>query len=59
MNTRGPYKVPTYNGFKYFLIIVDAYNRGTWTFLLSTKSNAFDALTNFLTKVERQFGVKV
>ncbi|XP_019240730.1 PREDICTED: uncharacterized protein LOC109220718 [Nicotiana attenuata] len=32
---------------------------GTWTFLISTKSNAFGLLKNFLVMVERQFGVKV
>ncbi|XP_070019925.1 uncharacterized protein [Nicotiana sylvestris] len=49
----------TYNGFKYFLTIVDDYSRGTWTFLLSSKSNAFSALKSFLSLVERQFNKKV
>uniref|UniRef100_A0A1S4A6F0 Uncharacterized protein n=1 Tax=Nicotiana tabacum TaxID=4097 RepID=A0A1S4A6F0_TOBAC len=51
--------VPTYNGFKYFLTIVDGFSRGTWTFLLSTKGNVFAVLKNFFIMVERQFGVKV
>jgi len=55
----GPYKESTYNGFKYFLTVVDDYSRAVWTFLMSTKSNAFGLLKNFLTMVERQFGVKV
>ncbi|XP_070049496.1 uncharacterized protein [Nicotiana tomentosiformis] len=50
--------VLTYNGYKYFLTIVDDYSRVTWTFLLSTKSNAFGVLKNFLVMIERQFGVK-
>ncbi|XP_019223790.1 PREDICTED: uncharacterized protein LOC109205534 [Nicotiana attenuata] len=32
---------------------------GAWTFLLTTMSNAFTVLKNFLTMVERQFVVKV
>ncbi|XP_019227222.1 PREDICTED: uncharacterized protein LOC109208553 [Nicotiana attenuata] len=55
----GLYKVATYNGFKYFLTIVDDYSRGAWTFLMSTKCNAFGLLKNFFTMVERQFGLKV
>ncbi|XP_070021748.1 uncharacterized protein [Nicotiana sylvestris] len=49
----------TYNGFKYFLTIVDDYSRGTWIFLLSAKSNAFPMLKSFLSMVERQFNFKV
>jgi len=41
VDTWGPYKVPTYNDFKYFLTIVDDFSIGIWTFLLSTKGNAF------------------
>ncbi|XP_075095218.1 uncharacterized protein LOC142173512 [Nicotiana tabacum] len=55
----GPYKESTYNGFKYFLTVVDDYSRVVWTFFMSTKSNVFGLLKNFLTMVERQFGVKV
>ncbi|XP_060195426.1 uncharacterized protein LOC132624703 [Lycium barbarum] len=58
IDTWGPYKSGTYNGFKYFLTIVDDFTRGTWTFLLSTKSNAFPVLKSFLAMVERQFNVK-
>ncbi|XP_019244321.1 PREDICTED: uncharacterized protein LOC109224189 [Nicotiana attenuata] len=59
VDTWGPYKSSTYNGFKYFLTIVDDYSRGTWTFLSSAKSNAFPMLKCFLSMVERQFNVKV
>lgn len=55
----GPFHTPTYNGYKYFLAIVDDYSRGTWVFLLSTKSNAFPTLRNFLAMVERQFDKRV
>ncbi|XP_019244402.1 PREDICTED: uncharacterized protein LOC109224269 [Nicotiana attenuata] len=33
--------------------------RAVWNFLMSTKSNAFGLLKNFLIMVERQFGVRV
>lgn len=36
----GPYHVPTYENFKYFLILAYDYNRLTWTHLLNYKSNA-------------------
>ncbi|XP_070010455.1 uncharacterized protein [Nicotiana sylvestris] len=55
----GPYKDPTYDGYKYFLTIVDDYSRGTWTYLLSNKSNAFIVLKSYLIMVQRQFHTKV
>lgn len=48
IDTWGPYSNQTYDGYKYFLIIVDDYSRETWTYLLSTKSNAFPVLKSFL-----------
>lgn len=59
IDTWGPYKHPTHDGYKYFLTVVDDYSRGTWTFLLTTKCNAFPVLKSFLTMVERQFNLKV
>ena len=43
----GPYRIPTYDGFRLFLSIVDDFTRGTWIFLLSHKSNAFHMLRVF------------
>ncbi|XP_070040605.1 uncharacterized protein [Nicotiana tomentosiformis] len=57
--TWGPYNTTTSDGYKYFLTIVDDYSRGTWTYLLSTKSNAFPVLQSFLAMIERQFHNKV
>ncbi|XP_016562605.2 uncharacterized protein LOC107861756 [Capsicum annuum] len=48
-----------FNGYRYFLTIVDDYSRGTWTYLLRTKSNVFPVLQCFLNMVERQFNIKV
>ncbi|XP_075076668.1 uncharacterized protein LOC107795030 [Nicotiana tabacum] len=59
IDTSGPYKSNTYNGFRYFLTIVDDYSRGTWAFLLSSKSNAFSMLKSFLSMVARQFNANV
>ena len=51
----GPYPHSTYNGYKYFLTIVDDYSRAIWTHLLATKSNAFPILKSFITFVQTQF----
>lgn len=51
MDTWGPYKDCTYDDFKYFLTIADDFSRGTWTYLLSTKLNAFTVLKSFLAMV--------
>lgn len=53
IDTWGPYKTTTYDGFKYFLTIVDDFSRGTWTYLLSNKGNAFTILKSFIAMVER------
>lgn len=58
-DTWGPYKTPTHKGERYFLTIVDDFSRATWTYLLSTKSNAFPLLKSFLAYTERQFSRKV
>jgi len=59
IDTWGPYKSPTYNGFKYFLTIVDDFSKATWTYLLKTKSNVFFMLKYFLAMVERHFNCQV
>jgi len=55
----GPYPHATYNGYKYFLTIVDDYSRATWTHLLAAKSNAFPILKSFLAFVHTQFQTTV
>ncbi|XP_075083572.1 uncharacterized protein LOC142167307 [Nicotiana tabacum] len=59
VDTWGPYNSATYDGFKYFLTIVDDLSRGTWTYLLTNKYNAFTILKSFLAMVERHFNSKV
>ncbi|XP_074302804.1 uncharacterized protein LOC141635314 [Silene latifolia] len=55
----GPYHTQTYNGYKYFLTIVDDFSRCTWTHLLSCKSNAFVFIKTFIAMVDTQFGRKI
>lgn len=55
----GPYRVPTCNGCKYFLTIVDDCTRGVWTILLPTKQHAIQSLKDFLVTVTTQFHTSV
>ncbi|XP_075087592.1 uncharacterized protein LOC142169605 [Nicotiana tabacum] len=51
----GPYNTQTYNGFRYFLTLVDDFSRVTWTHLLSCKSNALSVLKAFHAMVKVYF----
>jgi len=51
----GPYANPTYDGYKYFITIIDDYSRATWTHLLSNKPNAFPILKSFISFIQTQF----
>jgi len=55
----GSYKCKTYDGFQYFLTIVDDCSRATWVHLLSQKSNAFPILRAFVTQMETQFNAVI
>lgn len=59
MDLWGPYKVPTMNGNKYFLTVVDDFSRFTWVFLLKLKLDVFCQVQKFLMHVKTQFGKKV
>jgi len=48
-----------YNGFQYFLTIVDDCSRATWVHLLSHKSNAFPMLQASIVQMKTQFGAIV
>ena len=43
----GPYHVPTYNGKKCFLTIVDVHTRSTWTYLLVHKNEDINFIMSF------------
>jgi len=55
----GPYCVQTYNGYKYFLTIVDDYSRTNWTHLSTTKSNVLLLIKAFIEMVLTQFNAMV
>ena len=55
----GPYRVPSHSGARYFLTIVDDFSRGTWIYLMNTKSETSTKIRYFLAMVDRQFGKKV
>lgn len=55
----GPYKVQTRGKHKFFLTVVDDHTRTTWVTLLQQKSEAFEALANFVKIADTQFNHKV
>ena len=56
MDVWGPYKLPTHNGKRYFLTLVDDHSRWTWVFLLALKSDVIVVLKQFLSMIKTQFG---
>ncbi|XP_047267657.1 uncharacterized protein LOC124898079 [Capsicum annuum] len=59
LDSWGPYKSPTHDGYRYFLTIVDDFSKMTWTYLLTAKSNAFPVFKSFIALIERQYNAKV
>ncbi|CAN1767205.1 Retrovirus-related Pol polyprotein from transposon RE2 [Linum perenne] len=55
----GPYSVPTVDGHKYFLTIVDDFSRMTWIFLMKLKSETRQIIQEFYSHILTQFGVKI
>ncbi|KAJ0735667.1 putative RNA-directed DNA polymerase [Helianthus annuus] len=55
----GPYKVTSYEGFKYFLTVVDDFSRSVWCFLLKNKMEVFENLKDFYEIVQTQFKRKI
>ncbi|KAJ0841479.1 putative RNA-directed DNA polymerase [Helianthus annuus] len=51
----GPYKVTSYEGFKYFLTIVDDFSRTVWCYLLLNKTEVFENLCGFYELILTQF----
>lgn len=54
-----PFHVPTVDGYKYFLTIVDDCTRVTWVYLLKDKSSVITVFPEFLAFVETQFTTSV
>jgi len=55
----GPFSVPSKNGSRFFLTIVDDYSRCTWVYLMKNKSQTFYMMTHFLNQVNRQFKLSI
>lgn len=55
----GPYRVFTFNGFRYFLTFVDDCTRMTWTYLLRLKSDSFVILQSFIQMVHTQYSTSI
>ncbi|XP_070016051.1 uncharacterized protein [Nicotiana sylvestris] len=55
----GTYKTATFNGYKYFLTVVDDFTRMTWLFLLKLKSNVCVVLPQFIAFMHTQFNKTV
>ena len=55
----GPYSIPTHEGFKYFLSIVDDATRCTWIYLLKAKYEVKGYLISFHKLIQNQFGTNI
>ena len=53
----GPYSIPTHDGNKYFLTIVDDATRSVWAFLMKSKSEVRPLIISFHKMILTQFGV--
>ena len=51
--------MPSYDGFKYFLTLVDCFTRNTWLYLLPTKADIKHNIESFANLVENQFNCKI
>ncbi|KAG7557416.1 Zinc finger CCHC-type superfamily [Arabidopsis suecica] len=59
IDTWGPLAVPTHDGFRYFLTIVDDHSRATWVYLMKNKSDVLTIFPSFVNMVETQFETKI
>ncbi|RVW15251.1 Retrovirus-related Pol polyprotein from transposon TNT 1-94 [Vitis vinifera] len=55
----GPFHIPTHDGFRYFLTIVDDCTRNTWVHLLRAKSDVKTIFPQFFSMVKTQFGLTI
>ena len=55
MDVWGPYSIPTLDGYKYFLTIVDDATQATWLFLMKSKSDVRTLFQSFYAMVVTQF----
>ena len=43
-----PYSIPSFEGHRFFLTVVDDFSRFTWIYLLKTKAEVKTVLPNFI-----------
>uniref|UniRef100_A0A803QII2 Uncharacterized protein n=1 Tax=Cannabis sativa TaxID=3483 RepID=A0A803QII2_CANSA len=55
----GPSHIQSKDGFKYYIYFIDDYNKFTWIYPLSLKSQALDMFFKFKAMVEKQFGLPI
>ena len=53
----GPVSIPSFQGYRYFLTIVDDFTHFTWIHLMRLKSDVKRLLFRFLTTIENQYSV--
>ncbi|XP_023884034.1 uncharacterized protein LOC111996308 [Quercus suber] len=59
MDVWGPYSIPTLDGYKYFLTIVDDAIQATWLFLMKFKFDVTPLFQSFYTMVATQFSQNI
>ena len=59
MDVWGPAPVSSFQGFRYYLLIMDDYTKFVWVFPLHYKSQVATAISNFHSYVSTQFGVSI
>ncbi|GKE47867.1 ribonuclease H-like domain-containing protein [Tanacetum coccineum] len=52
---RGPYKVTSFEGFRYFLTVVDDYTRVVWVYLIKSKDEILSSVLNRKSPYEIMF----
>ncbi|CAN1254135.1 Retrovirus-related Pol polyprotein from transposon RE2 [Linum perenne] len=55
MDIWGPFHTPSYDGFTYFLTVLDDYSRCVWVFLINNKGETRALVQSFCSMVQTQF----
>ncbi|XP_021980336.1 uncharacterized protein LOC110876473 [Helianthus annuus] len=59
LDVRGPYRVQSREGFRYFLTMVDDYSRAVWVYLMKSKDEVFYNIKGFYNFLKTQFSKSV
>uniref|UniRef100_A0A2N9J670 Integrase catalytic domain-containing protein n=1 Tax=Fagus sylvatica TaxID=28930 RepID=A0A2N9J670_FAGSY len=55
----GPAPIQSYNGFRYYLVIVDDYTKFCWVYLLKNKSDTFTTFQQFKVMAEKHYNSSI